>query len=108
MSVYAMQSVACNARHALEARLARWLLTCCDRIDGRTLEFKHEYLAETLGVQRPTVTLAARSMQAAGLILYSRGKIQILDVGGLREVSCECYDAIRAQIDHLLPLSGKA
>ena len=88
---HCMQLVACNARHSVEARLARWLLTCAHRNDGQLLEFQHDYLAETLGVVRTSVTLAARSLQSAGLILYSRGRIQILDIDGLNDLACDCY-----------------
>jgi CRP-like cAMP-binding protein len=99
-----LQSAACNARHTVEARLARWLLTNCDRVEGRQLHFKHEYLAEMLGVQRTSVTLAARAMQQAGLIQYSRGVIVVTDRDGLLEVSCECYGVIRDQMNLLLPI----
>lgn len=102
-----MQLVACNARHSVEARLARWLLTCADRVDGRMLEFQHDYLAETLGVVRTTVTLAARSLQSAGVILYSRGRIQILDIDGLKDLSCDCYGVFRSELERILPLPRK-
>jgi CRP-like cAMP-binding protein len=103
-----MQWVACNARHSVEARLARWLLTCVDRIDDGLLEFKHDYLADTLGVTRTSVTLAARSLQSAGLILYSRGKIRLVDIGGLKDASCECYGVFRKHIDYYLPADRKS
>lgn len=99
-----LQGAACNARHTVEARLARWLLTNCDRVEGRELHFKHEYLAEMLGVQRTSVTLAARAMQKAGLIQYSRGVIVVADRDGLLDVSCECYGVIRDQMNQLLPI----
>ena len=101
---HCMQLVACNARHSVEARLARWLLTCAYRIDGQTLEFQHDYLAETLGVVRTTVTLAARSLQSAGLILYSRGRIQIIDIDGLNELACNCHGVFRTELERILPL----
>jgi CRP-like cAMP-binding protein len=103
----AMQWSACNARHSVEARLARWLLTCADRTDGELLEFKHDYLAETLGVTRTSVTLAARSLQSAGLILYSRGKIQLRDIKGLVNASCECYAFFHAEIENFFPTMRK-
>jgi CRP-like cAMP-binding protein len=104
---HCMQLVACNARHSVEARLARWLLTCAHRIDGQILEFQHDYLAETLGVVRTTVTLAARSLQSAGLILYSRGRIQILDIDGLNDLACDCYGVFRSELERILPLPPK-
>lgn len=103
-----LQRVACNARHGVEARIAWWLLLNKDRIDGGTLEAKHDTLAVMLGVQRSTVTLAARSMQAAGLIRYARGVIELLDLEGLSEVSCECYEKMRLQFNNLLPVRDES
>ena len=60
-------------------RLARWLLTSADRMESETLHLTQEFLAQMLGTQRSTVTVAAGEMQREGLIGYSRGKIQILE-----------------------------
>ena len=76
----AQQSAACFATHHIHARLCRWLLRARDLSDTDTLNFTQEYLAEMLGVKRTSVTLVAHTLQAAGLIKYSRGKIQILDM----------------------------
>ncbi len=89
------QSVACNRAHSLEKRMCRWLLTTRDRVDDDRFPLTQEFLAHMLGVRRPTVNLAGRSLQAAGLIRYSRGRITILDRQGLEEASCECYASIR-------------
>jgi len=97
-----MQSSACNALHPTEQRLCRWLLLLHDRAGEDTLHLTQEFLAEMLGVYRPTVTLVARNLQAAGLIRYHRGVIEILDRAGLEEVSCECYRAVHARYQRLL------
>jgi Mn-dependent DtxR family transcriptional regulator len=55
-----------------------------------------------LGVQRTSVTTVARTLQEAGMIKYSRGKIEILDVDGLREGVCECYETVKQQYSQLL------
>ena len=78
-----LQTVACNALHGVEARCCRWLLTTQDRITRDTLPLTHEFLAEMLGVQRPTVSLVTRRLQSAGLIKQGRGVVTVLD----REVS---------------------
>lgn len=97
-----MQSAACNARHDVEQRLARWLLTMADRSGETSLHFTHHAVAEMLGVQRPTVTLAARMMQSAGLIDSRRGTWTIIDRPGLTDIACECYQIIRRAYDNAL------
>ncbi len=96
------QSAACNAMHAIEARLARWLLHARDRHDSDSIPITQEFLSEMLGVRRPTVTLAARTLHGAGLIRYRRGVIEILDRHGLEAVSCECYAVVRQNIARIL------
>ena len=93
------QSVACNALHALEARLCRWLLQSHDCIDGAGIPLTQETLAQMLGVRRTTVTMAARLLQSASLIRYRRGLIQIVDRRALEHISCECYAIIRQNVD---------
>ena len=99
-----LQTVACNALHGLGERLAKWLLHCADRVEG-AVPLTHEFLAEMLGVSRPTVSLTARTFQAAELIRYSRGNIEILDKEGLEDVACPCYSAVRHAYEQLLPLT---
>ena len=98
-----MQTVACNSAHVAEPRCARWLLMSHDRSDGDTFPLTQEFLAQMLGVHRPTVSIIARQLQAAGLIRYSRGSITVVDRAGLEEASCECYRAILGQFDRRLP-----
>jgi CRP-like cAMP-binding protein len=96
------QSVACNAMHSTEERMCRWLLMMHDRAEGEVLAYTHESLSHMLGANRKSVTLAAQSMQAAGLISYRRGKIQVLDRPGLEKASCECYAVVRERFDAFL------
>lgn len=91
---YANQAVACNAFHSIEERACRWLLLTHDRVGNGRFELTHEFLAEMLGVTRQSVTLVARSLQRAGLISYTRGRVSIVDRTGLEGVSCECYAQI--------------
>jgi len=98
----AQQSTACMAHHEVEARLCRWLLRARDLSGSDTLPFTQEFLAEMLGVQRTSVTTVARTLQEAGMVKYSRGKIEILDVEGLREGVCECYETVKVQYGQLL------
>ena len=99
----AQQSTACMANHEVEERLCRWLLRARDLCGSDTLKFTQEFIAEMLGVRRTSVTLAAKALQQSGLIRYHRGHIQILDLEGLRESACECYQAVK---DHYALLIG--
>lgn len=87
------QSGACNALHRADQRFAKWLLRCHDRIEGDTLHLTQEYLGSMLGSQRTTVNEAAQTLQKAGAITYSRGKITIVDRAALERIACECYNA---------------
>jgi CRP-like cAMP-binding protein len=97
------QSVACNALHALEARLCRWLLQTHDCVDGDAIPLTQEFLGQMLGVRRTTVTIAARLLQSAGLIRYRRGLIHIVDRAALEDISCECYAVVRHNLDKVFP-----
>jgi CRP-like cAMP-binding protein len=96
-------SVACNGAHSLKERLARWLLMMRDRGDEDALLITQNLLAEMLGVQRPTITIAARELERAGLIERGRQQVTILDRDGLIEESCECYQLVRARLAFHLP-----
>jgi len=96
------QTVACNAMHTTEERMCRWLLMMHDRAQGEALPYTHEFLSHMLGANRKSVTLAAQSMQTAGLISYRRGKIQVLDRSGLEKASCECYAIVKKRFDAFL------
>jgi CRP-like cAMP-binding protein len=96
-------SVACNGAHSLKERLARWLLMMRDRSDEDALLITQSLLAEMLGVQRPTITNAARELERAGLIERGNRQVTILDRHGLIEESCECYQLVRARLAFHLP-----
>jgi CRP-like cAMP-binding protein len=88
------QTAACNRAHDVVQRLARWLLMVDDRTDGDTLILTHELISLILGVTRPGVTIAAGALQKAGLIQYARGRLTIVDRGGLEQTACECYRTV--------------
>lgn len=93
----AQQSAACNAKHDIKQRLATWLLRVRDRAQQNDLPLTQEFIGQMIGVQRPSISLAASELQDAGLILYRRGMIRILDLAGLERVACECFAALREQ-----------
>lgn len=96
------QSVLCNRLHPIEARMARWMLTACDRMQTDNLKLTQEFLAQMLGSRRSTVTVAAGKMQRRGLIDYRRGNVQIVNRLGLEAVACECYGIVRSTYDSLI------
>jgi CRP-like cAMP-binding protein len=100
-----LQSVACIGLHSVDVRCGRWLLMTHDRVGKDSFPLTQEFLAEMLGVHRPTVTVAARMLQQAGLIRYSRGVVTILDRAGLEHAACECYGIVRRRFERLLPLT---
>ena len=102
-------TAACNARHAIENRLARWLLIAHDRAGADEFAMTHEFISMMLGVRRPGVTIAAGMLQKAGLIRYARGRMTVADRPGLEAASCECYHIVRHEYVRLLgPGSVKA
>jgi CRP-like cAMP-binding protein len=97
------QTAVCNRHHSIDQQLCRWLLLSLDRLSKPELTMTQELIANMLGVRREGVTEAAGKLQAAGLIKYSRGKITVLDRGGLEERCCECYEVVKRESDRLLP-----
>ena len=93
---FVMQSTACNARHSVERRLARWLLLAHDRVGKDQFPLTQEFAAMMLGASRPTVTAVAGALQSAGLISYHRGLLRIVNREQLEKTSCECYRATTA------------
>jgi CRP-like cAMP-binding protein len=98
------RTAACNGRHHIEQRLARWLLMAHDRAEGDQFPMTHEFLSMMLGVRRAGVTVAAGTLQTAGLIRYGGGNMMIIDRPGLENVACECYGVVRRAHDSLFGL----
>lgn len=99
MAMQVAQIAACNRLHEVEERLARWLLMCADRAGNHRLPLTQDLLGQMLGTRRASVTIAAGVLQKAGFIDYRRGEVEIIDRGKLEEISCECYETIKQQIE---------
>lgn len=96
------QTAVCNRHHSVEQQLCRWLLLSLDRLPSNELTMTQELIANMLGVRREGVTEAAGRLQAAGLIRYSRGHIEVLDRARLERRVCECYGVVKREYDRLL------
>jgi len=99
--VIAAQSAACNRKHQVVARLARWLLMSSDGVGRDDVGITHEFLATMLGVRRSGVTEAAQNLQGRGLIDYKRRGVRILDRPGLEQAACECYRVVKNEYERL-------
>jgi CRP-like cAMP-binding protein len=102
------QTAVCNRHHTLDQQLCRLLLLSLDRLSGSELRMTQELIANMLGVRREGVTATASKLQAAGIIRYSRGHIEVLDRYGLERRTCECYGVVKKEYDRLLPVASKS
>jgi CRP-like cAMP-binding protein len=102
------QSVLCNGVHTVEQRLCRWFLMVHDRAGRDEIGLTQHFVAQMLGVRRPSVTVAIGMLKKAGLVSYSRGRLRILDRKGLEEGACECYETVRQQTERLLRMKSRS
>lgn len=96
---YIIRNGACNARHSVEQRLCRWLLTCSDVLERRQIDLRQDIFAKMLGVQRSSVNPILQRLQADGLIQIGRGRLIIMQRPALVARACECYPAMRLPAD---------
>lgn len=96
------QTAGCNRLHDVVQRLSRWLLMAQDRVSSPTLPITHDFLATMLGTDRPSVSLAAGTLQKKQIIEYNRGSVKILNRSELERSACECYAVIQ-QYSSLAP-----
>jgi CRP-like cAMP-binding protein len=98
----ARQNAACHTLHSVRGRLCRWLPQSQDMIGSAIFTLTQEFLSHMLGVRRNTVSVEAHALQEAGLIRYTRGRINIVNRDGLKDCACECYSVIRAETDKMM------
>src|SRR3954451_5123519 len=97
-------TAACNAVHHLNQRCALWLLQTHDRVKTASFGLTQEYLGVMLGVQRPSVSIAQQTLQAAGCITYTRGTITVVEREVMEAAACPCSERIRTEYSRLVPL----
>jgi CRP-like cAMP-binding protein len=91
----AQQFAACNVKHTVRQRCARWLCMTADRVGSAEFTLTHDFLSIMLGVRRAGVSEAADALHRIGAIEYRRGHVTILDKAILKGATCECYHACR-------------
>jgi CRP-like cAMP-binding protein len=99
--VQIVRSAGCNLFHSVRQRCAQWLLMIHDRAATDEFSFTHGYLADILGIQRQTATVALQRLETASIIQSGRGKIRIANRKGLEAVSCECCWSVKREFDRL-------
>ena len=106
--VQSAQSMATNATQRMEARLARWLLMCHDRVDGDEIALTHEFMGMMIGAERSKVTITLHVLEGAGLIRGERGRIIIRDRDRLEELAGDSYGVPEAEYRRLIGPLGPA
>jgi CRP-like cAMP-binding protein len=106
LTIQISQSVMCNRMHPMEERICRWLLMAHDRAGTDEIMLTQSFIAQMLGIRRPSVTVAAGLLQKAGFIAYSRGHVTILDRVGLENAACECYAIANRELEGLVGADG--
>jgi CRP-like cAMP-binding protein len=81
----------CSSKHSNEQQFIRWLMNTLDKTQGHALQVTHQEIADTLGIRRESVTLAAGKLSQEGLIEVTRGQLEVLDRPKLEARACECY-----------------
>lgn len=99
---YAIRNGACNARHPVEQRLCRWLLTCSDVLEQSDIRLPQDVFATMLGAQRTSVNPILQRLRGEGLIELGRSRVTLRDRQGLKAWACECYEAMRWEDSYLL------
>jgi CRP-like cAMP-binding protein len=87
MSTEKIGAFAADSQQPILKRLASWILGSHGGSASGSLQLTHVHMARMLGVQRASVSLAAKELQSRGLIDYARGSIRIVDRRGLIEMS---------------------
>jgi CRP-like cAMP-binding protein len=99
------QNAVCNRHHSIDQQLCRRLLCSLDRLPAQNIAMTQEAIANLMGVRREGITAAALKLQAAGVIRYNRGQIEVLNRKELEHRSCECYAVTKRECNRLIPVS---
>lgn len=96
------QSVACNARHSIEQRTAKWLIAAMERTGTTTILLTQDQLAAMLAVGRSYISRVLGAFKRRGLLEIHRGLLVVRDVEGLRATACECNESVKSHFAEVL------
>ncbi|MGI4811275.1 MAG: Crp/Fnr family transcriptional regulator, partial [Janthinobacterium lividum] len=108
--VLMIQTAACavgNAHHRVEARLARWLLMCHDRVEGDEILLTHDFMAMMIASQRTGVTITLHVLEGIGAIRSKRGRVIILDREKLEDLAGDAYGEPEGEYRRLIGPFGR-
>jgi hypothetical protein len=63
------------------------------------LPLTHEFLSGMLGASRQATGVIIERLEKARLIHTARGTLKILDRHGIELLACECYAAVKDDVD---------
>lgn len=87
------RGLVCAASHLAVERVADLLTALHEATGLHAAPLSQDRLAQMLGLRRTTVNASCRALQARQLTRTVRGRIRLIDIGGLRRVSCGCRTA---------------
>jgi CRP-like cAMP-binding protein len=90
---------ACNLRHSVSQRVARWLLLACHRYGSPYLPITQSVLARVLGIRRASVSTCLAEFELLGVVRKERGTIIVADPRQLERFSCACLGMILREFD---------
>ena len=102
LALQTAQTTVSNGGFNVEARLARWLLMCQDRLGGNQIGLTHEFIGIMLAVRRSSVTLATQMIEGTGLIKAERGMITIRDRAALEDLAGSSYGAPEREYERII------
>jgi CRP-like cAMP-binding protein len=88
------QTTLCNAKHATEQKIVRWLLLAQDLCGSEFLPITHDQLAMLLNARRASVSEVLARLELDGIVSRSRGVIFVRDRSLTLRRTCSCYNII--------------
>ncbi len=81
-----VEHLAILSQRSIRAKLAFYIFLCSNRLNEYKFDKSIRELAEYICVERPSLSRVVAKFVDDGLITYSHGKGQILDINGLKDI----------------------